>query len=130
MNNYLFKITVIICLSVLLSACVSTPQPQPRAFATAEAVIKQAEKIGAGEYAPTELTHAKERLAQARAASEASGLSKSPNANFLIEQAEINAELAIARSQLAKTRDRVSQKRKDNAKLLESLQQTYAGEFE
>ncbi|MCF6225679.1 MAG: DUF4398 domain-containing protein [Xanthomonadales bacterium] len=129
MNNYLFKIILIIFLSVLLSACVSTPQPQPRAFATAEAVIEQAERIGAGEYAPTELTHARERLAQARDAVETSGR-KSPNANFLIEQAEINAELAIARSQLAKTRDRVSQKRKDNAKLLKSLQQTYAGEFE
>ncbi|MCF6263166.1 MAG: DUF4398 domain-containing protein [Xanthomonadales bacterium] len=130
MNNYLFKIISIISLSVLLSACATSPQPQPRAFATAEAVIEQAEKIGAGEYAPTELTHARERLAQAREAAEASGRSKSPNANFLIEQAEINAELAIARSQLAKTRDRVNQKRKNNAKLLQTLQQTYTGEFE
>lgn len=129
MNKYSFKIGTIIILSAVLAAC-ATPQPQPRAFSTAEAVIEQAEKIGAGEYAPTELTHARERLAQAREASEATGMGKSPDANLLIEQAEINAELAIARSQVAKTRERVNQKRKDNAKILATLQQTYAGEFE
>jgi len=129
MNKRFFFTTWLLVVAFLITACASTV-PQPRAFETAEAVIEQAERIGAEEYAPTELTHARERLAEARSEAGSSKFGNSGNANYLIEQAEINAELAIARSQVAIARDRVNQKRSDNGKLLDSLQKTYSGEFE
>jgi hypothetical protein len=128
MNNRLFFVALLLASASLMTAC-ATPAPQPRAFETAEAVIEQAEKIGAEEYAPTELTHASERLSEARSDAGSSKFGSSGNANHLIEQAEINAELAIARSQVAISRERVDQKRRDNAKLLESLKNTYPGDF-
>ncbi len=123
-NLLLYSLTLLISL-FFISACAG-PKPQPRAFGTAENIIQQAEKIGAEDYSPTELTHARERLAAAKLGMENR---KYTDVNFLIEQAEINAELAIARSQVAIVRDQVNQKRIENQKLLESLQKRYEGEF-
>ena len=48
---------------------------------------------------------------------------------YLIEQAEINAELAIARSQVAKERERVSEQEIKYSQLLERMQQAYGEDF-
>lgn len=128
MNKRLFFTLWLSVVVFFVTACASTA-PQPRAYETAEAVIEQAERVGAEEYAPTELTHARERLAEARSEAGSSKFGQSGQANYLIEQAEINAELAIARSEVAVARDRVNQKRSDNKKLLSSLEKTYPGEF-
>jgi len=122
-----FTLFLLISVNAILSACASAPEPQPRAFESAETVILQARKLGADDYAPTELTHAQERLDTARSRTEEKDYA---GVNNLIEQAEINAELAIARSHVAMAREKVAEKRAANAKLLDTLQNTYPGEFE
>ncbi len=112
--------------TLVLTACVSGPKPEARAFDTAESAIEQAVRSGAENHAPTELTRAREKLAEARHGMEVKQFEVS---TYLIEQAEINAELAIARSLVAKQREKVSQQELKYNKLRERMQQTYGEDF-
>ncbi len=51
-------------------------------------------------------------------------------ATFLIEQSEINAELALARTQAALQRQKVNELQSANAILLEELRQTFGEDFQ
>ncbi len=127
LNKTLLKLlSISITTVIVLSACASGPKPEPRAFANAQSAIEQAVRSGAENHAPTELTRAREKLAEARHGMEVKQFEVS---NYLIEQAEINAELAIARTLVAKQRDKVSQQEVKYNKLRERMQQTYGEDF-
>lgn len=113
----------IVCL--LLTACVVT-QPEPDVFDLAVEAISAAESVGGEEFAPVEMRFAREKLASARLAMEKQKYSV---VVYLVEEAEINAELAIEKSRTAKSRRKVNELRKSNEELEASLRKTFGDEF-
>lgn len=108
-------------LAMLLASCV-TPKPAPDAFANAEQAIEAAVRAGAEEHSPVELRFAREKLAEAQKGMELKQYDKSI---FLIEQSEINSELAIEKSRAAAARVRVAEMSRENEILLEDFRATY-----
>ncbi len=111
----------LILLSILLASC-AVPRPNEDAFADAEAGIDAAVRAGAEEHAPVELRFAREKLAEARKGMEYKQYDKS---FVLIEQSEINSELAIEKTRTAEVRNRVTELGRQNAILLEDFERTY-----
>jgi len=113
----------IVCL--VLAAC-TTPRPNPGIFETAEKAIQAAEAVGGDEFAPVEMRFAREKLASGKLAMEKQKYSV---VVYLVEEAEINAELAIEKSRTAKSRRQVNEQRKSNEELDTSLRATFGDEF-
>jgi predicted outer membrane protein len=113
----------IVCL--VLAAC-ATVQPGPEIFTPAETAIKVAEAAGGDEFAPVEMRFAREKLAVARKGIEKE---KYKVAVYLVEEAEINAELAIEKSRTARSRRQANELRKSNEELDRSLRETFGDEF-
>jgi hypothetical protein len=109
-----------------LTAC-TTIRPGPDAFMSAEAGIAAAVKAGGDEFAPVEMRFAREKLASAHKGMEKQ---KYEVALYLVEQSEINSELAIEKSRAAKSRRRVNEQRKSNEELESKLRETFGDEFE
>jgi hypothetical protein len=78
-----------------LTACVSTPPPNAR-IAVAQASVQRAEQSDAQEFAPVELSTAREKLQ--RAEHTAANRDAQP-ATMLAEQANVDAQLAEATAQ-------------------------------
>lgn len=110
----------------LLAACASTP-PGPEAVQSAERAIEAAERAGAAELAPVELRFAREKLDLARTGMENR---KYDAALYLIEQSEINSELAIEQSRTALVRREVNELRRSNELLREELESSFGESFE
>jgi len=117
--------TAIVFLTLLLAAC-ATPKPAPDAFEDAEQAINEAVEAGAEEHSPVELRFAREKLAEARKGMEVRQYDKS---FYLIEQSEINSELAIAKSRAAVMRARVADLTRENEILREEFESTYGEDF-
>lgn len=113
----------IICLA--LAAC-AAPRPDPEIFDAAVRAIERAEAMGGDELAPVEMRFAREKLASAELGMEKQ---KYDVAVYLMEEAEINAELAIEKSRTAKSRRAANEQRKINQELEERLRATYGDEF-
>ncbi len=113
----------IVCLA--LTACMPAP-PDPNIFDVAAKAIQMAESVGGDEFAPVEMRFAREKLASAKLAMEKQ---KYEVVVYLVEEAEINAELAIEKSRTAKSRRRVNEQRKNNEELNTSLRVTFGDEF-
>ena len=112
-------------LAALLAACATT-KPDPAAFAAAEEAITVAERAGAEELAPMELRFAREKLESARKGMD----SKQYDIAFwLIEESEINSELAIEKSRTAKLRRKANELRRENEVLREELSANYGEDF-
>ncbi|MDX1461211.1 MAG: DUF4398 domain-containing protein, partial [Xanthomonadales bacterium] len=77
--------------------------------------------------APVELRFAREKLAEARRGME---MKQYDVAIYLVEQAEINAELAIEQSRAAQSRRRVNELSRANEILREELEATYGVSFQ
>lgn len=109
-----------------LSACTTSVRPGPGAFASAEAGMVAAQKAGGDEFAPVEMRFASEKLASAH-----KGMDKEKYtvAMYLVEQSEINSELAIEKARAGKSRRRVTELRKSNEELEKRLQETFGDEF-
>ena len=112
-------------LLVLVSAC-ATPRPAPDAFDDAEEAIESAVQAGAEEHSPVELRFAREKLAEAKKGMEYKSYDK---AIYLVEQSEINSELAIAKSRAAVARGRVTEAARENEILREDFEATFGSEF-
>lgn len=110
---------------LLLAAC-AAPRPDPSILEAAEAAILAAEEAGGDEFAPVEMRFAREKLSSAQKGMEKQ---KYEVAVYLMEEAEINAELAIEKSRTAKARRRVNEQRKINQELDEKLRSTFGDEF-
>jgi len=114
-----------VSLAILLAAC-ATAKPTPDAFATAEDAIVSAEKAGAEEHSPVELRFAREKLAEAHKGMEYHQYDK---AIYLIEQSEINSELAIEKTRAALVRAQVTELARQNEILREDYERTYGEDF-
>ena len=108
-------------LIIVLASC-SVPPPSPDAFDDAEQAIEAAINAGAEEYSPVELRFAREKLAEANKGMEFKQYDK---AIYLIEQSEINSELAIEKSKAADIRARVAEQTRLNEMLREDFEASY-----
>jgi Domain of unknown function (DUF4398) len=118
-----------ILVAVVLSALVActTIRPGPDAFVSAEAAIAMAVAAGGDEFAPVEMRFAREKLEIAR---QGMDKQKYEAALYLVEQSEINSELAVEKSRAAKSRRRVNELRKSKDELESRLRETFGDEFE
>ncbi|WP_069132079.1 DUF4398 domain-containing protein [Rhodohalobacter halophilus] len=82
--------TALPILIFLTGACAST-NPPTRQLTETETVIRQADQIGAGDYAPLEIRQARQKLEQAHAAYNNEDYEEAAR---LAEQAKVDAELA------------------------------------
>ena len=112
---------------VLLLVSCATAKPQPDAFVDAEQAIEAAIRAGAEEYSPVELRFAREKLEEANKGMEYKQFDK---AIYLIEQSEINSELAIEKSRTAMLRGQVSELTRENEILREDYENTYEESFQ
>jgi len=125
-HNPPMRIPVFIILTILLASC-TTVKPAPDAFNDAEEAIEAAKRAGAEEHSPVELRFAREKLAEAHKGMEVKQYDKSI---YLIEQSEINSELAIEKSRTALVRAKVSEQARENEILREDFESTYGEDFE
>ena len=112
-------------LTLLLNACAAT-KPAPDAFDAAERAIDAAVRAGAEQHSPVELRFAREKLDEARKGVEFRQYDK---AIVLIEQSEINSELAIEKSRTADTRAQVAELTRENEILRADYKATYGEDF-
>ncbi len=120
------RIPVLVIFTLLLASCV-TAKPAPDAFGDAEKAIDAAIRAGAEEHSPVELRFAREKLAEARKGMEYKQYDKSI---YLVEQSEINSELAIEKSRTALIRAKVTEQARENEILREDFESTFGEEFE
>lgn len=120
------KLILITAMLLALAACTSI-RPGPDAFVSAEQAIVAAEEAGGDEFAPVEMRFAREKLASANKGMEKQ---KYEVAMYLVEQSEINSELAIEKSRAAKSRRQVSELRKSTEELETRLRETFGDDFE
>lgn len=113
--------TSLVLISLLLVSCASV-RPSPDAFDNAESAIEAAVRAGAEEHAPVEMRFAREKLAEARKGEEYKQWDK---AIVLIDEAEINAELAIEKTRTANLRNEVTELSRQNEILREDFERTY-----
>ncbi len=113
--------SALILISILLVACAG-PRPTDDAFADAEDAIQAAVRAGAEEHSPVELRFAREKLEEARKGVEYKQYDKSID---LIEQSEINSELAIEKTRTAEIRNEVTELARQNEILREDFDRTY-----
>ena len=110
---------------LLIAGCAVTP-PDPGLLDNARTAIAQAEAAGANEYAPLELRFARERLDSARFELERNdGVA----VRRLADEAEIEAQLALARTQAALTRADLAQRQRDLDQLKADLTELFGAEF-
>ena len=110
---------------IVLASCAS-PKPKPEAFTSAEQGIDAAIRAGAEQHSPVELKFAREKLAEAR---QGMDLKQYDKALYLIEQSEINSELAIEKSRAAIVRSRVAELSEENERLRERFEETFGESF-
>ena len=107
---------------ILLAACTTT-KPPPGSFDDAEEAITAAVNAGAEEHSPVELKFAREKLMAAHDA-------MASKQYDLVEQSQINSELAIEKTRAAEIRARVTELARENEILREDYEATYGEVFE
>lgn len=121
-----YSVLLTVLLPLVVASCV-TAKPAPDAFANAEKAIDAAVRAGAEEHSPVELRFAREKLAEAQKGIEFKQFDKSI---YLIEQSEINSELAIEKSRAALTRNKVAELTRENEILKEDFRATFGEDAE
>ncbi len=116
---------VFLLILLLLLGC-ATPKPAADAFTSAERAIEAAVLVGAEEHSPVELRFAREKLAEALKGMEYKQFDK---AIYLIDQSEINSELALEKTRAAIIRGEVTDLARENEILREEFESTYGTEF-
>ena len=121
------KMRILFCVPLLLLvvSCAS-PKPKPDSFDNAEKAIDAAVAAGAEQHSPVELRFAREKLDEAHKGVEYKQYDKTL---YLIEQAEINAELAIEKSRAAVIRSQVTEMARQNEILREDYENTFGEPF-
>ena len=119
------KLILISIVCLVMAACAATP-PGPGAVETAVKAIQAAEAAGGDEFAPVEMRFAREKL---KSAQKGMDKQKYEVAVYLLEEAEINAELAIEKCRTARSRRAVNELRKTNEELEETLRATFGSEY-
>lgn len=110
----------------LLSACATTP-PDPALLDPAEEALELAEQAGAPVRASLELDEARsyyENATEALAAEDLAAVAR------WVELAEVQARLAIIRSQGAQAREALAEKRSDYEELRDELRSLFGDELQ
>lgn len=113
-------------LLLFLAGC-ATEKPKPDAFAAANQAIQEAVKAGAEQHAPVELRFAREKLAEAQKGMDYKQYDK---VDYLLEQSEINASLAIEKTQGAILRGQVADLARQNEILKEDFENTFGEAYQ
>lgn len=108
---------------LVLAACGPARQPPASQMALAQDSVEKASAAGAYEYAPVELKTARDKIDQAKTAMQSKDYASSER---LLEQAEVDAKLAEARSNTAKSRRAVDELQKSIDLLREEIQRKEA----
>lgn len=119
-----FRLLAGAALLALITACATTP-PDPRILDNARDAIAQAESAEAEEYAPLEMRFARERL---MAAEQALGNEREDDARRLAEQAELEAQLALARTRAALARAELQNKQRELEQIQNDLVEVFGEE--
>jgi hypothetical protein len=119
------KLILIAITCLVLAACVKV-RPDPAIVESAEQAIQAAEIAGGDEFAPVEMRFAREKLESAKKGMEKE---KYEVSLWLVEESEINSELAIEKSRTAKSRRRANELRKSNDELDATLRATFGDEY-
>lgn len=109
---------------LLISACATTP-PDPDLLNNAQAAIARANQAGAETLAPLELRLANRRLTMAQEQIDQGNIA---GARHLADQAQIEAELAFARTRAARARADLETKRQAFEALQANLVELYGEE--
>ncbi|QKK03211.1 MAG: DUF4398 domain-containing protein [Pseudomonadota bacterium] len=118
-----YSLTALMALA-LVAACATLP-PDPTVLDNARSAIAQAEAAGANEYAPLELRFAHDRLV---AAEQALGDDREDEARRLSDQAEIEAQLALARTRAALARAELARKEREIEQIRADLAEVFGEE--
>jgi hypothetical protein len=102
-----------------LAACATTPVPPTAALQAAQLAIANAEQARAAEYAPAELSLARDELASARTAVQREEMVL---ALHLAQQSRAGAELASARADAAKSAAANEEMRRSNDAMQQEMQ--------
>lgn len=113
---------LLLALTTLLLVACASQKPAPNAFDDAERAIETAVRAGAEEHAPVELRFAREKLDEARKGIEYRQYDK---AIVLIEQSEINSELAVEKTRTALARVQFAEASREIEVLREDFEATY-----
>lgn len=116
-----FRLIFTLITTALLAACATMP-PDFSLLDNARSAIEQAENAGASEYSPLELRFARERL---QAAEVALSEDQGDLARRLTDESEIEAQLALARTQAALTRAELA----DHQRALDELKDDLVDAF-
>lgn len=121
----LYLPVLLITVAVLGTACTTT-RPAPETLQDAQRSIDAAVEAGAEEHSPVELRFAREKLDQAR-----DGMDRKSydNVIYLVEQSEINSELALQKTRTAIIRARVTELQRENEILREDFESTFGEDF-
>lgn len=106
-------------LALALTACASGPPAPTEQMAVSAAAIEQAVSAGAPELAPRELGTARDKLARAKVAMNASD---NTQALILAEQAQADAQLAVTKARTAKAEKAAAALAEDRRVLREEMQ--------
>jgi len=106
---------VLFCL--MLAGC-GPSKPPDTGLQDAERQLRAARDAGASTYAPLELRSAEERLSSGRAAADQHDYA---DAARFAEESQANSELAVVKTRLGKTRERVEARVRDNERLRQEL---------
>lgn len=109
---------------LVLAACASTPV-DPGLLDNARTAISQAENAGAEQYSPLELRFARERLASAELHIENQ---REDGARRMADQAEIEAQLALARTRAAIARAELARKQRELEQIESDLIEVFGRE--
>lgn len=103
------SLTIILgALVLIIAASCATTQPPIDDLARTQATINQAEQVGARDYAPLEIREAKKKLDEARELVERKEYERAAR---LADQAEVDAELAQAKTLSGKAQKAVKELR-------------------
>jgi len=124
-NNSQIKLTIMmkhwilpVIIILMMGACAST-KPPTQQLTQLETSIKQAEQVGAENYAPLELREARKKLEKAR---EMVSQEKYEEAELVAEKAMVDAELAQIKTLSSKSQQAVDQLRESIRVLQEEIQ--------
>ena len=104
---------------LVLAACASVPLPPTEALQAAQSAINNAEKARVADYASPELGMARDKLTAARSAVEKEEMVL---AQQLAEQSRVDAELAIAKADVAKAKLVNDEMKKSTESLKQEMQ--------
>jgi len=111
----------VLCGALAVSACASVPPPTDK-LAVARSLVSEAQLAGATQYAPLELQHARDKLAQA---DKAMGQEQYARAGSLAEEAQVDAQLSLTSARAAKARRAAAKIEQSNRMLGQELEQRH-----